>query len=190
MSGEYPDRRGERPGGNTDPSGNGPVVYGLDIVTTSPEETFRVGKALGRHANQGTVLALWGEMGAGKTCLVQGIARGMGVSEDTAVTSPTFTLINEYPGSRGIMLSHFDLYRLGDTDELLDLGYDEYWYGEGISAVEWPDIAETLLPENSVDIYLSIEDESTRSIRIELRGEDPHGLLRRLSEIFHIKEGS
>jgi len=184
MSGESPER------GKHAPAGGEVITHPPVIVARSPEQTARVGEILGAHADRGRLLALWGEMGAGKTCLVQGIARGMGVPEDFFVTSPTFTLINEYPSARGVMLYHFDLYRLGDAEDLLDLGYEEYWYSDGISAVEWPEIASVLLPENRIDIYLSIDDDSTRSIRIEMKGEKMKILHRELVHHTHITEGS
>ena len=184
MSGEFPER------GDYIPTGDENILRIPVIVARSPIETARVGEILGAHTDPGRLLALWGEMGAGKTCLVQGIARGMGVAEDSAVTSPTFTLINEYPSAREIMLYHFDLYRLGDMEDLLDLGYEEYWYSDGISAVEWPEIAKTLLPENRIDIYLSIDDDSTRSIQIEMHTDAMNTLYRELIHHIHITEGS
>jgi len=184
MSGESPERDTHPPTGDGD-AGHIPV-----IVARSPQETARVGEILGTHTDPGRLLALWGEMGAGKTCLVQGVARGMGVPEDCLVTSPTFTLINEYPSTRGIALYHFDLYRLGDAEDLLDLGYEEYWYSDGISAVEWPEIAAPVLPDNRIDIYLVIDDDSTRSIRIDTRGDTLSALYRELLQYSHITEGS
>jgi tRNA threonylcarbamoyladenosine biosynthesis protein TsaE len=184
MSGESPDR------GGSAPAGDAVVTFIPTIFTRSPGETARVGEILGAYTEPGRLLALWGEMGAGKTCLVQGIARGMGVAEDCLVTSPTFTLINEYPSARGVMLYHFDLYRLGDAEDLVDLGYDEYWYSDGISAVEWPQIAESLLPERRIDIYLSIADESTRSIWIDIKEEGMTDLHRNLLQYIKNKEGS
>jgi tRNA threonylcarbamoyladenosine biosynthesis protein TsaE len=184
MSDESPER------GDRVPAGAAIVTFIPVIFTRSPEETARVGEILGAYTNPGTVMALWGEMGAGKTCLVQGIARGMGVSEDTAVTSPTFTLINEYESSRGVMLYHFDLYRLGDVDELFDLGYEEYWFTGGICAVEWPEIAEALLPEKRIDIYLTIDGDSIRSIWIDMKGEGQTDLHRILLHHAQDKEGS
>jgi|GEM_PF-184826 len=184
MSDESPERSDALP--NRDA-----VVTFIPAVTAhSPEETGRVGEILGTYAEPGTVCALRGEMGAGKTCLVQGIARGMVVPEETAVTSPTFTLINEYPTHRGVMLYHFDLYRLGDVEELFDLGYEEYWYSDGISAVEWPEIAEAFLPERRIDVYLTVVGDSARSIWVEIKGEGITDLHRALLHHVKDKEGS
>lgn len=184
MSDESPER-----GGRVF-TGDAVVTFIPAVITHSPEETARVGEILGAYTDPGRLLALWGEMGAGKTCLVQGIARGMGVPDDCPVTSPTFTLINEYACARGIVLAHFDLYRLGDMEDLFDLGYEEYWYGGGISAVEWPEVAAPLLPENRIDIYLSIVGDSARSIWIEILGEVIPDLHRELLHHVQNTEGS
>ncbi|MBN1882457.1 MAG: tRNA (adenosine(37)-N6)-threonylcarbamoyltransferase complex ATPase subunit type 1 TsaE [Deltaproteobacteria bacterium] len=184
MSDESPERR------DRIPARDAVVTFIPAMISHSPEETARVGEILGTYTDPGRLLALRGEMGAGKTCLVQGIARGMGVPGDCLVTSPTFTLINEYPTNRGIMLYHFDLYRLGDEEELFDLGYEEYWFSDGISAVEWPEIAKALLPENRIDIYLSIVGDSARSIWVEILGEGIPDLHRELLHHAQNKEGS
>lgn len=133
---------------------------GIEIKTHSPDETILLGEAIGRGAEGGLVLALTGEMGSGKTKLTQGIARGLGVPEDFRVTSPTFTLINEYPGR--FFLYHFDLYRTSGPGDLLDLGYEEYFYGEGVVVVEWAERAKNLLPPERVDVEISILGEDHR----------------------------
>lgn len=141
---------------------------GIEIKTHSPDETILLGEAIGRGAGGGLVIALIGEMGSGKTKLTQGIAKGLGVPEDFRVTSPTFTLINEYPGR--FFLYHFDLYRISGPDDLLDLGYEEYFYGEGIVVLEWAERAKNLLPTERIDVEISILGEDHRKFVFGFRG--------------------
>ena len=131
----------------------------------SEKETEQIGEAIGRAAEPGTVVALIGDLGTGKTTLTKSIARGLGVTE--IVTSPTFNIIREYKSGR-IPLYHFDVYRIGDPDEMFELGYEEYFYGDGICVVEWADIIEELLPEDAVIIRIERgADEEEREYRIE-----------------------
>ena len=131
----------------------------------SEKETERIGEAIGRAAEPGTVVALIGDLGTGKTTLTKSIAKGLGVTE--TVTSPTFNIIREYKTGR-IPLYHFDVYRIGDPDEMFELGYEEYFYGDGICVVEWADIIEELLPEDAVIIRIERgADEEEREYRIE-----------------------
>ena len=106
----------------------------LEFVTRSPEETEALGAALARRLEAGTVIAYRGDLGAGKTAFTRGLARGLGVTE--MVTSPTYTIVNEYLGGR-LPLFHFDMYRLGSEDELFDIGWEDYLDREGVCAVEW-----------------------------------------------------
>lgn len=139
------------------------------IKTCSPEETFGVGERLAPFLRAGDMLCLNGDLGAGKTRFVQGIARGLGVND--TVTSPTFTLINVYQGR--LPLCHMDVYRLNDLLEMEDLGYEEYFYGEGVVVVEWADKVRELLPEERLDIYINRlpEGENLREIIMEPTGE-------------------
>lgn len=131
----------------------------------SEKETEQIGEAIGRAAEPGTVVALIGDLGTGKTTLTKSIARGLGVTE--TVTSPTFNIIREYKSGR-IPLYHFDVYRIGDPDEMFELGYEEYFYGDGICVVEWADIIEELLPEDAVIIRIERgASEEEREYRIE-----------------------
>lgn len=131
----------------------------------SEKETERIGEAIGQAAEPGTVVALIGDLGTGKTTLTKSIAKGLGVTE--TVTSPTFNIIREYKSGR-IPLYHFDVYRIGDPDEMFELGYEEYFYGDGICVVEWADIIEELLPEDAVIIRIERgADEEEREYRIE-----------------------
>ena len=131
----------------------------------SEKETERIGEAIGQAVEPGTVVALIGDLGTGKTTLTKSIAKGLGVTE--TVTSPTFNIIREYKSGR-IPLYHFDVYRIGDPDEMFELGYEEYFYGDGICVVEWADIIEELLPEDAVIIRIERgADEEEREYRIE-----------------------
>jgi tRNA threonylcarbamoyladenosine biosynthesis protein TsaE len=133
------------------------------LITNSAEETQNLAASLAPLLKAGDVINLSGDLGAGKTCFTKGVARGLGIKDK--VTSPTFNLIKEYMNS--FPLYHFDVYRLDGPDELGDLGYEEYFYGTGITIIEWGDKILSLLPE----IHLRIEfkrllDEEARELRI------------------------
>lgn len=136
----------------------------------SEKETEKLGEAMGRAAVPGMVIALIGDLGTGKTTLTKSIARGLGVTE--TVTSPTFNIIREYRSGR-IPLFHFDVYRIADPDEMYELGYEEYFYGDGVCVVEWADMIEELLPEDAVIIRIDRgAGEEEREYRIEGGNED------------------
>lgn len=139
------------------------------IKTLSPEETAGLGEKLAPFLNAGDLICLNGDLGAGKTRFVQGLARGLGV--DGPVTSPTFTLINEYQGK--LPLYHMDVYRLGDPLEMEDLGYEEYFYGDGVTVMEWAGRVKELLPEERLDIFMNRcpEGEDLREITMVPLGE-------------------
>ena len=135
----------------------------------SEKETEQLGERIGRAAVPGMVVALIGDLGTGKTTLTKSIARGLGVTE--TVTSPTFNIIREYKSGR-IPLYHFDVYRIADPDEMFELGYEEYFYGDGICVVEWADIIEELLPEDAVIIHIDRgASEEEREYTIESAAE-------------------
>ncbi len=112
----------------------------------------------------GTVVAVSGALGSGKTVLIQGICQGLGVKQ--LVTSPSFIIINEYPGEN-FWVYHFDLYRLKNVQELINLGYEEYFYGQGVCLVEWAEKVQELLPENRIEINLKIISENQREISVQ-----------------------
>ena len=122
------------------------------IILLSEQETIEYGKRLGQQAAPGQILALTGDLGAGKTTLTKSIAAGLGISE--MITSPTFTIVKEYHSGR-LPLYHFDVYRIGDIDEMYELGYEEYFFGSGVCVVEWADLIEELIPEEAM--WISIE---------------------------------
>ena len=126
------------------------------LKTAAPEETKQLGEKLAQLLEGGEVICLNGDLGAGKTAFSQGVARGLGV--DGPVTSPTFTLINEYIGR--LPLYHFDVYRLGGPEEMDDLGYEEYFYGQGVCLVEWAKLVEEVLPQERLEINMTREEDS------------------------------
>ena len=121
------------------------------IETNSAEETFALGKALGEKASPGQIYTLDGDLGTGKTVFTQGVAAGLGITE--AISSPTFTIIQEYDTGR-LPLYHFDVYRLGDVDEMDEIGYEDYFYGEGICLIEWSERIREILPEHPIQITI------------------------------------
>jgi tRNA threonylcarbamoyladenosine biosynthesis protein TsaE len=135
----------------------------LTIITHSPDETRSLGRRLGRLLGPGAVLALSGELGAGKTCFVQGLAEGLEVRE-RHVVSPSFVLIREYRGRAP--LYHVDLYRLSPGREVAELGLEEFMGGEGVCAVEWAEKGEALLPPEAVRITMIFRSVSSRLITI------------------------
>ncbi|MDY7040706.1 MAG: tRNA (adenosine(37)-N6)-threonylcarbamoyltransferase complex ATPase subunit type 1 TsaE [Chloroflexota bacterium] len=151
----------------------------LDFISHSPAQTRRIGVRLGTLLGSGDVLCLVGELGAGKTCLIQGLGRGLGV--EGPITSPTFTLMNEYRHARdGLTFYHIDLYRVSDVREALDFGLDEYLYGEGVCAIEWAERVESALPRERLWIALSHLDVNKRGILIRADGPRYEKLLREL----------
>ena len=118
----------------------------------SEQEVVEYGIRLGREAHPGQVIALTGDLGAGKTTLTKAIARGLGISE--TVTSPTFTIVKEYRSGR-LPLFHFDVYRIGDVEEMYELGYEEYFFGDGVCVIEWADLIEELIPEYALRISIA-----------------------------------
>ncbi len=136
----------------------------------SPEATRRIGAQLAEKLERGSVVAVRGDLGAGKTCIIQGVCQALAVRD--YVTSPTFILINEYRGVlRGepIDVHHIDLYRLRSVAELEDLGIDEYLYGRGICLIEWPELAAGLLPRRHLEVELAVDGPARRTIVVRSR---------------------
>ena len=120
------------------------------IESRSEAETFAVGSKLGESAKSGDIFLLDGDLGVGKTVFAKGVAAGLGIDEP--VVSPTFTIVHEYEGR--LPLYHFDVYRIADPDEMYEIGFDEYLYGDGVCLIEWPSQVEELLPEEAVRITI------------------------------------
>ena len=124
--------------------------------TESPEETQALGEKIGKTLKRGDVIALIGDLGTGKTCLTQGIARGARIAPDEIVSSPSYILINEYNGT--VPIYHIDLYRLENSEEIAELGLSEYVEGDGICIIEWAERMADGLPDSCIKIHITLED--------------------------------
>lgn len=136
------------------------------LIAEKEEDTKRYGFILGEYAQRGDVLALQGDLGAGKTTFTQGLAEGLGIQE--GVRSPTFTLIHEYEGR--LPLYHLDVYRLGQQAAQEDLGYDDYFYGDGVTVIEWANLLAERLPEQYLALTLQKSGESRRILQFVAHG--------------------
>ena len=121
------------------------------IETNQEKETYALGVQMGQSAKPGAVYTLVGDLGVGKTVFTQGVAEGLGITEP--VNSPTFTIIQEYESGR-MPFYHFDVYRIGDIEEMEEIGYDDYFYGNGICLIEWANLIEEILPEQIIEITI------------------------------------
>ena len=141
------------------------------IETHDPEETFEVGRTIGMNAKPVQIYTLTGDLGVGKTVFTQGVAAGLGITEP--VNSPTFTIIQDYEDGR-LPFYHFDVYRIGDLEEMEEIGYDDYFFGQGICLIEWAELIEEILPEKRIEVTIEKDLEKGfeyRKITIEERGE-------------------
>lgn len=123
----------------------------ISIETNSPEETLEFGEKLGEQAEPGQVYTLVGDLGVGKTLFTQGFAKGLGIAEP--ISSPTFTIVQEYEEGR-LLFYHFDVYRIGDIEEMDEIGYEDYISGGGVSLIEWSNLIEEILPEERTEILI------------------------------------
>lgn len=121
------------------------------IESWKPEDTFELGRKLGEEAGPSSVYCLNGDLGAGKTIFTQGFAAGLGIKEP--VNSPTFTIVQQYDDGR-LPFYHFDVYRIGDVDEMEEIGYEDCFYGEGVSLIEWSGLIEEILPDHVITITI------------------------------------
>ena len=135
----------------------------MKFVVRSEAETEALGERLGKQLKSGTVVALSGNLGSGKTVFVRGIAKGLNLN--ARVISPTYTIVNEYPGE--IPLFHFDMYRLHSADELFDIGWEDYLERGGVCAVEWSENIQDALSEKDIRVMITRADETSRIIEIE-----------------------
>jgi tRNA threonylcarbamoyladenosine biosynthesis protein TsaE len=134
------------------------------VKTKSREETIRFGEQLAATLNAGDIVALTGELGSGKTTLVKGIAKGLGVKNHRYVNSPSFVIIKEYQGR--VPLYHFDVFRLDSPSEIDELSFEEYFYKDGICVVEWADRIRKLLPKKHIEVKIKMVKENIREIKI------------------------
>lgn len=137
----------------------------MELLSDSVERTSIIGRKLGQVCEAGDVICLGGQLGAGKTALAQAIAEGAGVAQKEYVNSPTFALLHEYQGR--IPIYHMDFYRLGTSDDVRDLGLDEYLYRAGLVLIEWYERAVDLMPASSLFIHLSFTGESSRTLALQ-----------------------
>jgi tRNA threonylcarbamoyladenosine biosynthesis protein TsaE len=148
------------------------------ITTRSADETRQLGKKIGKLINQPVIISLIGDLASGKTAFVQGLAQGLQVSDDYYITSPTFTLINEYPGR--LPLLHVDLYRLDSLHDFEDIGLDELLYDQAVIAIEWADKLDDSLLSDYLAMTLEIIDDHCRRISIRAYGQNETNLVREL----------
>jgi tRNA threonylcarbamoyladenosine biosynthesis protein TsaE len=158
----------------------------IQIKTKGVRETMAIGKTLGRHLSPGDVICLTGELGTGKTCLVKGLAEGLGIKGEI-VTSPTFIIIREYKGS--VPLYHIDLYRIGVVEDIRDIGMEEVVFGSGVTAIEWAERIRDRLPDERIDITLKWVDEKTRDIEMKAMGPHHRKVLKVSSEDLRTGKG-
>jgi len=134
----------------------------VDYTTNSPQKTFLLGQIFGANAKPGDIYLLKGDLGAGKTMFSSGFANGMGIND--VVNSPTYTIVNVYDNGE-IPLYHFDLYRINDIDEAYEIGIEEMLFGNGVSIIEWPDIADEILPDTCVEILIERDNDHGEEFR-------------------------
>lgn len=136
----------------------------MKFYSSSLNETEVLGRLIGAVCRAGDIICLGGDLGTGKTTLTQAIIRGAGVAEDEYITSPTFAIMHEYCGKFPIY--HMDFYRLGSSDDVIELGLDEYFHGHGVSLIEWFERATDLIPDSRLTICLSFIDETSRQVEM------------------------
>ena len=152
----------------------------MKIVSKSIRDTLNAGKAIAANAQKGDIICLSGQLGSGKTVLTKGIALGLRVKPEDVI-SPSFVLLREYP-SKKMPLYHFDLYRLSGPKDILEIGYEEYLFGEGLTVIEWAERLKNLKPKNSLDIRLSVKGLSKRELIFSAHGKHHKELLKRIDE--------
>jgi tRNA threonylcarbamoyladenosine biosynthesis protein TsaE len=152
----------------------------LELKTRGASQTLQVGRTLGRMLHEGTVIALTGDLGAGKTVLVKGIAEGLGIRDEREVTSPTFVLINEYSGR--LPIYHVDLYRLEEPGEVEELGWEEFAFGSGVALVEWAEKISSKLPAERIEVRIQWLGEEERKMTFSGRGRAAQEMVERLGK--------
>ncbi|MFA4993228.1 MAG: tRNA (adenosine(37)-N6)-threonylcarbamoyltransferase complex ATPase subunit type 1 TsaE [Candidatus Omnitrophota bacterium] len=148
-------------------------------LSTSVNQTLKIGRLLARNFHGGEIILLAGSLGAGKTVLAKGIAQGLGINKDNVV-SPTFVLLRVYKGRH--FLNHFDFYRINNPEEIMGLGYEEYFYSNAVTVIEWPERLKFLLPREFLKIKLSSKSRNRRMLEFAGRGPAYKQLLKRIDE--------
>jgi len=150
----------------------------INIKTLSADETQKLGQKIGTLIKKPLIIALIGDLGSGKTAFVQGLAKGLEVPDEYYITSPTFTLINEYPGR--LPLVHVDLYRLESIEDLEDIGLDELMYGQAVIAIEWAEKLTGRQPAGQLLVTMETIDDDCRKLTLDATGHDEVNLIRAL----------
>ena len=136
-----------------------------EFISRNEKETEALGARLARSIPGGAVIAMYGDLGAGKTAFVRGMAQGLEL--DCRVSSPTFTIVNEYKAAKGFPVYHFDFYRINKITEAYDIGIDEYFSGDGLCLIEWPEKIKEILPDDCFQVFVYVDEEGNRTIEIE-----------------------
>jgi len=152
----------------------------MEILSHSVQDTLGLGKLAAKKLKPGDIICLYGDLGSGKTVFAKGIAEGLGIKKNTVI-SPTFVLIRQY-SSRKLPVYHFDLYRLRNEQDILDLGYEEYFYGGGVSVIEWADRLHSILPHDYLKIELSVKGEQKRLLKFSASGRRHLELLKSIQK--------
>ena len=155
--------------------------YECVLETESPEETQKIAKLIGKVVPEDTVIELYGDLGSGKTTFVQGLAKGLEVPEDYYITSPTYSIINEYPGR--LPFYHMDLYRISDFDELYEIGFEEILEQKGVIAIEWPERLPDDFFKSYIKINMEIMESDARRISVITYGLKLPDLIQKLSDL-------
>lgn len=158
-------------------------MHRLEITTASPGETEQLGFTIGSLLRPGSFLALRGDLGGGKTCLTRGIVAALAPQSAHLVASPTYAIMNSYPGD--IPVYHFDFYRLAGDDDVAELGFEDWFYGDGVSVVEWSERLDELIPEDVLTLQFDYVGDDLRRITITASGEKSEFVLERLSGMHH-----
>lgn len=156
----------------------------LIFISKSPDDTLKLGTFIGKHLSPGDIIALTGELGSGKTQFTRGLAYGLGVSKNDYITSPSYTIINEYQGK--FPLYHFDLYRLDGVEQIRELGYEEYFYGSGVCVIEWGEKFAGYFPFEHMAIEMKSREENIREFRIRGGGDHFIDLIKRVEERYEL----
>src|SRR5262245_3474029 len=151
----------------------------MKLTSKNPQDTLELARKIAKQLKKGAIVCLHGDLGAGKTTFVKGMVKALGV-EENAVTSPTFVLMNIYEGK--LPLYHFDLYRLENADDIMQIGYEEFLYGEGISVIEWAERLKELYPKEYVKIELRHKSAREREIVLETRGRPYESILKKIGK--------
>ncbi|OGX24257.1 MAG: tRNA (adenosine(37)-N6)-threonylcarbamoyltransferase complex ATPase subunit type 1 TsaE [Omnitrophica WOR_2 bacterium RIFCSPHIGHO2_02_FULL_48_11] len=151
----------------------------FEYLSQSEKETLRLGAELAPYLRWGSIVCLFGDLGSGKTTFTKGIAQGLKINQKK-VNSPTFVLLNIYAGKKP--LYHFDLYRMEETGEILNIGYEEFLYGDGVAVVEWADKLGDLMPKEYMSVTFVHQDNNNRLIQFEPRGKHYVGMLKKMSQ--------